>query len=72
MKATDKLREEVGARGRGVEKNFSSPLPFSSSFLTCQPLPLESFFFTCTNTLSVSTSKSFALQITGALQAKKV
>lgn len=72
MKATDKLREEARARGRGVEKNFSSPLPFSSSFLTLQPLLLKSFFFTCANTLSVSTSKSFALQNTGALQAKKV
>ena len=73
MKAIDKLREEVQARRRGVEKNVSSPLPFSSSFLTHQPLPLK-FFFTCANTLtlSVSTSKLFAPQNTGALQAKKV
>ena len=73
MKASDKLREEAQARGRGLEKNFSSPLPFSSSFLTHQPLPLE-FFFTCTNilTLSVSTSKLFVPQNTGASQAKKV
>ena len=73
MKAIDKLREEAQARGRGLEKKFSSPLPFSSSFLTHQPLPLE-FFFTCTNilTLSVSTSKLFVPQNTGASQAKKV
>ena len=73
MKAIDKLREEAQARGRGLEKNFSSPLPFSSSFLIHQPLPLE-FFFTCANTLtlSVSASKLFAPQNTGALQAKKV
>ena len=77
MKAIDKLREEAQARGRGLEKNFSSPLPFSSSFLTHQPLPLE-FFFTCANTLtltltlSVSASKLFAPQNTGALRAKKV
>ena len=59
MKAIDKLREEAQARGRGLEKNFSSPLPFSSSFLTHQPLPLE-FFFTCAN---YSDSVSFSFQI---------
>lgn len=70
MKAIDKLREEGRAREKDMEKNFSSCLPFPSSSLTCQSLPLESFFFLLT--LSVSTSKLFALQNTGALPAKKV
>ena len=59
MKAIDKLREEAQARGRGLEKNFSSSLPFSSSFLTHQPLPLEFFFYL----RQYSDSASFSFQI---------
>ena len=72
MKAIDKLREEARARGRGGGEKFFLSSPLLLLFFDSSTSPLEiKFFFTCTNTLSVSTSKSFALQNTGALQAKK-